>query len=140
MTVAPVCRVGDQLNLTCSTATVTESIQFIEWNILLFNEQGTLEEISAFRNSRDASQQVTQRIVNSTTFTFMRISAQNAASLISLLNIDSVSIALNGIVVHCMEVENSMTSASTTIHIIDINNSKLTINFLSSFSYNVFLL
>ena len=121
MTVAPVCRVGDTLNLTC-----TASVEFIEWSFSLVNEQRALEKITAFSNSIDASQQVTRRTVNSTTFIFMRTSAQGAAPLISTLSIDSVSIGLNGIVVHCMEVKGSMISASATIHIIvDVSNSKL---------------
>ena len=112
MTVAPVCHVGDQLNLTC-----TASVDFLEWSISLVNEQGILEEITAYSNSRDTSQQVPPLRVNSTTFTFTRSSAQGDLPLISTLSIGSVSIGLNGTVVHCMEVGGSMTSASTTIQI-----------------------
>ena len=55
----------------------------------------------------------------------MRISARNATSLVSTLAINSTSIGLNGTVVHCMDANNPMTeSASTTIHIIGIINSK----------------
>ena len=61
------------------------------------------EEIS---NSRDGSQLLTQRIINSTTYIFMRSSAQFASPLISTLSNDSVSIGLNGTVVHCMDVVN----------------------------------
>ena len=120
MTVAPVCRVGDQLNLTC-----TASVDFIRWSISLVNEFGTLEEITAQSNSLDESQQITQRTVNSTTLTFMRSSAQGASPLISTLFINSLSISLNGTLVHCMEVGGSMTSASTTIYIIELSNSEL---------------
>ena len=112
MTVAPVCRVGDPLNLTC-----TASVEFLGWSISVVNDRGIPEEITAFSNSIDESQQLTQRIINSTTFIFMRTSAQGAAPLISTLSIDSVSIGLNGIVVHCMEVEGSMISASTSVQI-----------------------
>ena len=112
MTVAPVCHVGDQLNLTC-----TASVDFLEWSISLVNEQGILEEITAYSNSRDTSQQVPPIRVNSTMLTFTRSSAQGDLPLISTLSIDSVSIGLNGTVVYCMEVGGSMTSASTTIQI-----------------------
>ena len=119
MTVAPVCRVGDTLNLTC-----TASVDFIRWSIMLDNEFGTLEEITATSNSDDTSQQMTQRTVNSTTFTFMRSSAQGASPLISTLSINSVSVSLNGTVVRCMEV-GSVTSDSTTIYIIELSNSEI---------------
>ena len=117
MAVAPVCRVGDPLQITC-----TASAEFLEWSLTLTNEQGRDEEITTFSNSRDPSVQFTERTVNSTVFTFRRISAQGSSSpLISTLSIDSVSSGLNGVIVHCMDATNSMTSipVSTTIHIID---------------------
>ena len=49
----------------------------------------------------------------------MRTSAQGESPLISTLSIDSVSIDLNGTVVNCMNVANSMMSASTAIYVID---------------------
>ena len=64
---------------------------------------------------------MSQRIVNSTTFTFMRSSAQNK-SLVSTL---SISAGLNGTVVQCIEVRDSVTSASTTINVIDVHNCEL---------------
>ena len=118
MRVAPVCDVGDQLQLIC-----TASVEFIRWSIMVVNDQGIAEEITANINSGDTSQQMSQRIINSTTFTFMRSSAQNR-SLVSTLSIDSVSTGLNETLVRCREVGGSMTSASTTIHIIGGINSK----------------
>jgi hypothetical protein len=119
MTVAPVCDVGDPVNLTC-----TASVEFIRWNITVVNDQGIIEEITANSNSGDASQQMSQRVINSTTFIFMRSSAQNGP-LVSTLSIDSVSIGLNGTVVRCVEVGGSMASASSTIHIIGGIKSEL---------------
>ena len=120
MSVAPVCDVGDPLQLTCAA-----SVEFIRWNITVVNDQGITEEITVNSNSGDTSQQISQRVINSTTFTFMRSSAQNGP-LISTLSIDSVSIGLNGTVVRCVEVGGSMlSSASTTIHIIGGINSEL---------------
>ena len=114
--VAPVCRVGEPLQITC-----TASVEFIKWNILQANEQGTLvEATSAQINSRDANQ-MSHIVVNSAEFTFTRTSARGDSSLISTLSIDSVSIGLNGTVVRCSDVGNPMTSASTTIKIIDIS-------------------
>ena len=118
MIVAPVCHVGDPLQLMC-----TASTQFIRCTILQPNEQGTLVEIinPVQINSRDPAWQMSQRVVNSATITFIRDSVQFASPLISTLSIDSVSIGLNGTVVHCSDVANPMTSASTTIQIIDIS-------------------
>ena len=120
MTVAPVCRVGDQLQITC-----TASVKFIRWNILQANEQGMLVEPvpAAQINSLDDNQ-MSQSTVNSSTFTFTRISAKRTLPLISMLSIDSVSIGLNGTAVNCSDVANltTLTQASTTIQVID--NSK----------------
>ena len=109
MMVAPVCHVTDPLLLTC-----TASVEFIGWSILQANEQIAAAHI----NARDTNQ-MTERVVKSVTYTFMRTSARNATPLISTLFIDSVSIGLNGTVVRCSDLADPMTSASTTIQIID---------------------
>ena len=117
MILAPVCHVNDTLSITCRA-----SVQFIRWSVLQVNEQGTLERVTtdAQINSRDANQ-MSQRIVNSATFTFMRSSAPGLP-LISTLSIDSVNIAL---VVRCADVGDPTTSASTTIYIVDPSGSEL---------------
>ena len=120
ITVAPVCDIGDPLQLTCRA-----SVQFISWSIMVINDEGRLEDITAFSNSIDTAQQSSSIVVNSSTFSFIRISDQGASPLISTLTIDSVSMDLNGTAVRCMDANNPMTSASTTIHILsDINNSE----------------
>ena len=116
MTVAPVCHVGDPLQLTC-----TASVEFVRWSILQVNERGILVEVAAAvqLNSRDENQmRQIEDLVDSATFTFIRSSAQFASPLISTLSIDSVSIGLNRTVVRCMEAGGSTSSASTTIKII----------------------
>ena len=119
MSVAPVCRVGDPLQLTC-----TASAEFIRWNIFRVNEAITG---SVQFNSRDTNQMPRNIDINLTIFTFMRISTQGPPPLITRLSIDSVSIGLNGTVVRCSDVADPMTSASTTIEIVDANKiSKLT--------------
>ena len=45
MMVAPVCHVGDPLQLTC-----TASVEFIRWSIVVVNEHGRDEEFTAFIN------------------------------------------------------------------------------------------
>ena len=97
MMVAPVCHVGDPLQITC-----TAPAQSIRWSIFhITNEQSTLAEItnSVLIDGSDANQ-MKQREVNSTTFTFTRSSSSGASPLISTLSIGSVSIGLNGTVVH----------------------------------------
>jgi hypothetical protein len=84
MTVAPVCHVGDPLQLTC-TAALAGSVQAIRWSIFRItctNEQ--LSEItgSVLIDSRDTNQRK-NREVASATFTYARISAQGASPLIS---------------------------------------------------------
>ena len=125
MTVAPVCHVGDPLQLTCNA-----SVQFISWSVFRVNEQGILERafIDEPMNSIDMLQMTETTVKNLATFTFVRTSAQGELPLISTLSIDSVSIGLNGTVVHCMDTRNkeeNMTSASTTIQVVDTNQSEL---------------
>jgi hypothetical protein len=117
MTVAPVCRVGDPLQITCIAPA-----QFMRWSILQVNDQGTLEEAttSVQLNSLDDNQ-IAQRVVNSSMLTFTRTSTQRVLPLICMLSIDSVSIGLNGTVVNCSDVTNPMISTSTTIQIVDFN-------------------
>ena len=118
--VAPVCRVGDPLQLTCTT-----SVDFLKWHMWVINEQGRFHEITAFSNSRDMALQLTLMVINDTSFTFMRISARNATPLVSTLAINSTSIGLNGTIVCCMDPNNPMTSASTTIYFVDVIKSEL---------------
>ena len=117
MMVAPVCRVGDPLQLITCTATV----EFISWSIFRISEQGTLERKinDELITSRDDNQMI-QTVVNSVTFIFNRNSIQGASPLISTLSINSVNIGLNGMVVQCSDVVNKTISALTTIQIIDI--------------------
>ena len=120
MSVVPVCHVGDPLQLTC-----TASAQFIRWSIAVVNEQGREQEITVSRNSRDSSPPPRERLINSTSFIFTRISAEDVLPLISTLVINSTSIGLNGTVVHCMNASHPMVAASTTIKIVNNSNSKL---------------
>ena len=117
MTVAPVCRVGDLLQINC-----TAPIQSIRWRIFQVNDQGTLAAVinSVLIDGSDDNQRKEEEVA-STSLNFLRISDPGASPLISTLFIDSVSIGLNGTVVRCWDVANPMMSASTTIQIIDIS-------------------
>ena len=132
MSVAPVCRVGDPLQITC-TAVLAGSVQTIRWSIFrVINDQGTLSEItnSVLIDNSDAHQWKTKEVA-SVTFTYARISNQGASPLVSTLSFDSANIGLNGTVVNCSDVANSTTSALTTIHI-SAANSTVTLGKLSS--------
>ena len=126
MSMAPVCRDGDPVELTC---TAVGSVQVIRWSILgVINDQGTLSEItnSVIIDNYDANQRKSSEVA-SVTFTYTRISDQGASPLVSTLSIDSFNISLNGTVVRCSDVADPMTSASTTVVMKDTNKiSKLT--------------
>ena len=122
MDIAPVCQVGDPLQLTC-----TASVEFVRWNILQMNEHGTLVNIINDRkiNSRDQNYTARSVMLHSVTFLFQRISPQFAMPFISRLSIESVNLDINGTVVHCSNnsITHPMTSA-TTIKIIDRSQSE----------------
>lgn len=115
---ASVCQTGDhfQLQLTCST-----NGRFLRWIINLRNDQGRLQEYTRLI-SQDGSQQTheSEITINSTMITFMRTSAEGSSPLTSILVINSVGGALNGTVVHCVDVGTSV-AANTTIRLFDIS-------------------
>ena len=87
----------------------------------MVNQQGENEPVNTFSTTGALSNQSEWIQVNSTTFNLTRNSSRNVLPLIVTLSIDSVSIGLNGTVVTCRDTGSSMTSASTTIQIIDNN-------------------
>ena len=110
------CKVDDQLELTCNI-----SGSYLRWILTVGDEQGMLQELRRNINFQDGSQQTSQVTVNSTaTFTFMRTSNQNILPLVSMLVINSVSRDLNGVMVHCVDV-NALMTASTTIRLFDMS-------------------
>jgi hypothetical protein len=113
-TVAPVCQEGDQFELTCTN----NAGNFLLWRLPAYNEQGRFQVYERNINAVDRSQQASTLTLNSTAFMFMRNSTQGMTPLISTLVISSVSTALNGTTIQCMDVDTSVT-ASTTIHIFD---------------------
>ena len=97
---------GDQLNLTCN---VTGT--FLQWSSM--TKSFTLTSLST-------SNQIHRLEVNSSLFTFLRISAANSIPLISRLIINATSHSLNQTVVTCLDVE-ALESVSTTINIIKVD-------------------
>ena len=118
MSVAPVCRVGDPFQLTCTAA-----VEFMQWSILRVNEQGMLYRVTndVILNSGNPNDMMQTR-VDSIIFTFTRVSTQ---PFITTLSVESISIGLNGTVVRCSDAANQTISVSTTIHIIDSSQSEL---------------
>ena len=117
--VAPVCNVGDTLEVTCTT-----SEAFLRWNI--FNEHGGQEKQRNI-NSNDISKQMSNTTVNQTSFHFSRNSAQGVSPLVSTLSIYSIPFSISGIRVQCMELGESMAEDSTLIVVTDasIRNREL---------------
>ena len=136
MTEAPVCRVENPLEINC-----TAPVQNLKWNIYQPNEHGFLQEVTPVVKITSLDEnQMRQRTINSSTFTFVTSSAPGASSLISTLSIDSVSIGLNGTVVQCADVANPMTPASTIIQIIGTTQSELVMRVVIMYVSYYFLL
>ena len=114
-TVAAVCQVGDQLELICNTTAVE-----LSWEFTAISESGSFMTYMPApvesAGSRGAPPPVT---INTTTFTFSRLSSQDSLPLISRITISPVSSGLNGTVVNCFEGFPSTELATTTIRIID---------------------
>ena len=110
---APVCQAGDQLELTCSIAGV-----FLRWEFTVTVESGSAMTYMPVITSDGPSGIPPPVTANSTTFTFLRLSAQDDSPLISRMIISPVSVGLNGVQVSCEDVE-AAESAATTIRIVD---------------------
>ena len=115
--VAPVCQAGHQLVLTCS---VTAAGAFLRWEFTVSGSPVTFTPDVVADGSRGVASAV---MVNSTTFTFSRLSAQDSSPLISWMTINHVSEGLNGVQMSCMDVEASQ-SATTIIRILDTRGRK----------------
>jgi hypothetical protein len=116
MTVAPVCRIGDPLQLTC-----TASVVNIQWSFTVVNQRGMDETVMGFSTAGALAYHSVLFRVNSTIFTLIRNSSQNDLPLIVTLSIDSVSAGLNGTEVNCIDEENSSSSGSTAIQIVGMS-------------------
>ena len=118
--IAPVCHVGGELDLTCSTT----AARYLRWRFSVFNEQLQITNIEMNINSLDASVQTASIRVNSTSFISTRTSTQRASPLVSTLTIINVTYNLNETRVHCVEVDGSMSANFTTIIVVETGRSK----------------
>ena len=110
---------GDRLKLICTITDPGSSL--LAWTL-------TLTTI-LYRGiaASTASDQTTHWMINSTLFTFSRISAQNEWPLVSKLLISPVTTGLNGTVVNCTAVP-VMETASTTVYISNRLHNGMSIN------------
>ena len=119
MTISPsgnslVCA-GDQLELICSLTDPGSSL--LAWTFApatIFMD--FYQAIDANSLNDETS------MINSTSFTFSRISARGIMPLVSRLTIDPLTIGLNGIMINCTDVS-MMETASTTIHVLNRPNN-----------------
>ena len=109
--VAPVCQEGDQLELTCS---VTGAFLRLKFTVIL--NDGSASRFMSVIIPEGPSGVPPPLGVDSTTFTFSRLSTQPLASTMTIY---PVSEGLNGVQVQYEDAETSE-SANTTIRIVDV--------------------
>ena len=107
---------GDQLELMCTITDSIDTSRLLEWSFNLIPANATSYRIyNRVISSSSISNQTRHIIVNSTTFTFSRVSAPNGFPLISKLLISPVSNSLNGTLVNCMDISTSETATVLVI-------------------------
>ena len=114
--IAPVCQIGDQLELMCTTSGV---LVLQSWQLISNPESGRmlvqLQQISSAGSSGVDSGPIT---INSTTFNSSRLSGPGNLPLITRMIISPVAKGLNGSQVRCVNALASEQSATTTIVVI----------------------
>ena len=111
--VASVCQEGDQLEITCNTDI---TVRFLRWEFTVRLENGAPMTIMPQVSSGGSSGVTPPITINSTTFTFSRLSTQ---PLTSRMTISSVSEDMNGVQVNCVDIEVPGSPATTAIRIIN---------------------
>ena len=112
---ATVCRVGDQLEVTCR-GTVNESV--LDWEFV------STEANDRIDSTVSSTQQVQELVPShSTVFIFSRASERGTLPLVSTLVIGSVGLPLNGSTITCMGSPSAV--ATTTVHIVGENDGEL---------------
>ena len=117
--VAKVCR-GHQLDFMC-----TINGSFLQWSFSLIPENGAAVKRHTYVLTSLSSSNQYHLQVNSTKFTFSRVSAQNTVLLVSKLAVNTTSDGLNGSAVTCLDVQASE-SMATIIQIMNPIQGKLT--------------
>ena len=103
---------GDRLELICKVTNPESTL--LDWTITptLIMGSSLHRTVDVMAPSHLAS---SQRMINSTNFTFLRISAQDELSLVSRLLISHITTGLNGTVVNCTDSVVTMETASAVI-------------------------
>ena len=109
---AAVCRVGDSLEIRCTTTD-----RFLTWRVIL---TGTTDRITRTLSSTIVNPEIV--VINTTVFTFSRTSELGSTPLVSNLEIGSTGRNLNGTQIVCMEVGASSMKDTTTVYIIKDNH------------------
>ena len=99
---------GDQLELICSLNDPGSSL--LEWTFAPATIFMDLQRAADASTSDD-----TFVMINSTLFTFSRISPRGNLSLVSRLLITPLTTGLNGIVINCTNVSRMETALATTL-------------------------
>ena len=109
--IASVCS-GEHLDITCTT-----SGTFLRWYIRFENENSASRTYTRTLSSMGVASSVASLMINSTIFSFSRISTQGSLPLSSRLEISPVSEILNKTEVKCEDVTAAVNSSATTINI-----------------------
>ena len=112
--IASVCS-GEHLDITC-----TISGTFIRWYIRPENESNAFRTYIRTLSSLSVVSGVAPLMINSTMFSFSRISTQGTLPLSSRLEISPVSEILNGTEMKCEDVTAMVNSSATIINVISI--------------------
>ena len=94
---------GDQLELTCTT-----SGSLLEWAFVLTPDNAVARAYTKGLTTDTKAPETLE--INSTMFTFSRLSPPNSSPLISILVINPVTVSLNGTEVNCTDLETSIDS------------------------------
>ena len=126
-----ICKAATHFELTCTITIET----LLQWSLSLVDNEGVSRRYARHITSIDMSQQTSQFAVNSSVFCFSRTSLQGDLPLTSSLIINPVAIELEGTMVNCIEVGNSMNNSSVaesrsavfTIHFVQENPDSPTV-------------
>ena len=102
---------------------------FLRWEFTVIIDTGTPTTLMPTVVSAGPSGVPPPLTVNSTRFTYSRLSARDRLPLISRMLISSVSEGLNGVEVNCIDIALAASeSATTTIRTISARGSNLSLN------------
>ena len=111
---------GDQLELICSLTDPGSSL--LEWTFTPATVFMDLYRAIDVYSQNDA----VTAVINSTLFTFSRISARGIMPLASRITIDPLTTGLNGSVINCSDLITMETASATIIYVINVNGTLAT--------------